>query len=601
MELKYFKGCIFAFLLLGLAGCGGGGSGGSNPPRDNLPPTVQASPASGGELQPDAIITLTFSEVMDKESVVLSGTLADEAGQVDWSDASKLTLSPSSVWTEKAKLTLMVNGSDTAGNSMSEADISYQISDITAPEVKSFSPAGIRLDKDASIVVHFSESMDKDSLVLGGGLTDDGIVLAWSKTAEDNDTLAITPKARWKSGKSRAITVNATDQAGHSVSELTASFVVPMEFEIFDPAEVVIGKSDFTTAEDGVDGGTLGYLYGNVVVSDSGQLFIGDYDNNRVLGYSSLPQTNGAWADFVLGQVDFNSSAAETSRSGMGGPQQVSIDGNTVAVTEYSNDRVLIYNQVPTDGTALPDVVVGQVDFDTDENGCSAISLNSPETAVVAAGKLIITDSGNNRVLIWNTIPSKNGTAPDIVLGQSVLDTCENNDDDQDGVEDGASARTLDLPAGVWSDGERLAVVDSDNNRVLLWNSFPTDNFQPADTVLGQENFTDIEPLDTAAATLDDPYDGIWSNGVQLFVADSGNNRVLIWDIWPEENFAAADIVLGQGDFSHNTWNDADQDGSSDESPAQNTLFYPTGVFGYQDILFVSEESNNRVLMFRSR
>ena len=35
-------------------------------------------------------------------------------------------------------------------------------------------------------------------------------------------------------------------------------------------------------------------------------------------------------------------------------------------------------------------------------------------------------------------------------------------------------------------------VADTDNNRVLIWNSIPTTNGANADLVLGQDNFTTV-------------------------------------------------------------------------------------------------------------
>ena len=55
------------------------------------------------------------------------------------------------------------------------------------------------------------------------------------------------------------------------------------------------------------------------------------------------------------------------------------------------------------------------------------------------------------------------------------------------------TASSFDRPAAVWTDGNRVIVSDRDNNRVLLWNSWPTANNQPADLVLGQpEGFTRV-------------------------------------------------------------------------------------------------------------
>ena len=50
-------------------------------------------------------------------------------------------------------------------------------------------------------------------------------------------------------------------------------------------------------------------------------------------------------------------------------------------------------------------------------------------------------------------------------------------------------------PTQIASDGNVMAVSDTDNNRVLIWKQIPTSNQQPADVVLGQPDFT-TEPAD---------------------------------------------------------------------------------------------------------
>ena len=45
-------------------------------------------------------------------------------------------------------------------------------------------------------------------------------------------------------------------------------------------------------------------------------------------------------------------------------------------------------------------------------------------------------------------------------------------------------------PQGVWVQNGKLFVADTGNNRVMIWNSIPSKNNQPADLVLGQPNFT---------------------------------------------------------------------------------------------------------------
>ena len=49
--------------------------------------------------------------------------------------------------------------------------------------------------------------------------------------------------------------------------------------------------------------------------------------------------------------------------------------------------------------------------------------------------------------------------------------------------------------------------------------------------------------------TLSAPY-AICKFGDMLFVSDAGNHRVLVWDTFPEENGEPSNVVLGQEDFA---------------------------------------------------
>lgn len=312
----------------------------------------------------------------------------------------------------------------------------------------------------------------------------------------------------------------------------------------FQPAAVVIGQADFAgirpNQNGAPDANTLQSLYGNPAVSDSGTLFIGDYGNHRVLAYNTIPTVNNAVADFVLGQPDFTTTEPGT----FDGPQQISIAGGKMAVADYDLDRVLIYNTVPAGAGVEPDVVAGKSGFSSDETHCDAVHVTIPETVEVTPnGKLVVTDSEHHRVLIWNSVPTSHGQPADLVLGQADFTHCQQNDDNQDGERDEApSARTLNYP-----------------------------------------------------------YDGVDSNGRQLAIADSGNARVLIWNSFPTANFQPADVVLGQSDFAHYVPNDDDQDGSMDSAASARVMISPTGVRFHQDKLLVSDEGANRVLVFQSQ
>jgi hypothetical protein len=140
----------------------------------------------------------------------------------------------------------------------------------------------------------------------------------------------------------------------------------------------------------------------------------------------------------------------------------------------------------------------------------------------------------------------------------------------------------------VWSDGVHLLVTDWSNNRVLLWNSFPTQNGQAADVVLGQADMQSTAG-DTCQSCLKNP-EAVFSNGNQLFVGDSGNSRLLVWDSIPTGNNAQADRVIGQPNFVD----------LPTGTVSETSLNDVRGIYAYQSKLFVTDGSNNRVMLFEA-
>jgi uncharacterized protein (TIGR03437 family) len=258
-------------------------------------------------------------------------------------------------------------------------------------------------------------------------------------------------------------------------------------------------------------------------------------------------------------------------------------------------------------------LVIGQSTFTAQEPGVSDRLLGGVSGVAYANDMLFVTDANrvnatpvNHRVLIFKNIsrqfPGPEDELPftgercpvcvgkaDVVLGQSAMDK---------GDLQPPRADTLRLPIGVASDGIRLAVADTDNNRVLIWNSIPTYTGQPADVVVGQPDFQ------TAVSTGFHPNQksvkgpqGVWIQDGRLFVADTGNNRVLIWNSIPTVNNAPADVVLGAPDF--NTFVQPDLTKAQLE-PKANTLLTPVSVTSDGQRLYVADLGHNRVLIWNS-
>lgn len=355
-----------------------------------------------------------------------------------------------------------------------------------------------------------------------------------------------------------------------------------------------------------------------IAFTPDGGLLVADSGNNRVLLFESLGTAHGQDAAGVLGQLDFNQAGASVSRDGLNNPSGIAVGRRHMAVVDFLANRVLIYDRIPAIGEAMPTpvAVIGQPDFESFQVDCSALGLMIPISVVITPDeRLIVVDTWNHRVLVWDDIPASQDEVrhPDRVIGQRFLNRCIPNDDDEDGladVEEGtgrsvASARTLRLPVHAWSDGRRLVVADAGNHRVLIWRDFPTSDFQAADIVLGHESFTNLAPNSEqdgqampgpSARTLSDP-GGVHSDGTSLAVADAANNRVLVWNVFPDRNGQRADVVLGHPGFEQSA-SDDDGDGYPDR-PSARILFFPNRVLLTEHVLLVSDTLHHRVLVFR--
>ncbi|MDO9453587.1 MAG: NHL repeat-containing protein [Stagnimonas sp.] len=352
----------------------------------------------------------------------------------------------------------------------------------------------------------------------------------------------------------------------------------------------VLGQSNYTSgsANRGSTVSAAGLAQPLGSIASNGQLFyVADYGNHRVLGYNAIPSSLGAAADFVIGQTTATSNSPGTGATQLALPASVAVADGKMVVADAGNNRVLIWNTLPTGNTA-PDVVLGQGDFTGSDPGTAADKLSFPIFAAIANNKLFVSDQNNNRVLIWNTVPTVSGTAADVVLGQQGFTTATPNDE-----EDG-----LNIPAGLWTDGFRLMVADSGNNRVMFYSQVPRVNGADATFVIGQTDFSRVT-AGVGQTALRTPY-GVASDGTRIYIADSGNNRVLKFDAFPIANAPSAVDVYGQDrdDFTARTANVDDEDEDSDSETANGPLSSPTGVTFFNGVLYVLDRNNHRVLFF---
>jgi sugar lactone lactonase YvrE len=210
-----------------------------------------------------------------------------------------------------------------------------------------------------------------------------------------------------------------------------------------DPADLVIGQPDFlsATCNNGGLGATTLCSPEGIAVDANGNLYVADAGNNRVLEYTtpfsvctSFPCVTGAAANLVFGQgSSFTSSTANNggvSATSLSDPLGVAVDaGGNLYVADSANNRVLEYNTPLTTDT-IADSVFGQGGLFTTNNynngGISAASLANPSgVGVDPSGNVYVADTGNSRVLEYNT-PLTTGTTANSVFGQGGSFTSSN-------------------------------------------------------------------------------------------------------------------------------------------------------------------------------
>lgn len=316
-------------------------------------------------------------------------------------------------------------------------------------------------------------------------------------------------------------------------------------------------------------------------VSASGKLAVADSTSNRVLIWNTVPVVSGTPADLVLGQANFTSTSSGTTSTTLSFPRSVAWDGANLWVADQNNNRVLRYTNPVSNGQAAS-LVIGQTNF-TSGTGRSAASfgtqaLNTPTQVRVKGTKLFIVDKDDNRVLIYNTIPTASNPAASVVVGQSTTTS----------ITSGTTSTTLSGPSGVdvTSTG-RLVVVDMNNNRVLIYASIPTADGEAATNVVGQANFTSSSS-GTTATTLNTPQSVAASSTGVLAVSDTQNSRVLLWYETPTTDGSSAHAVIGQTNFTSST---ASSNGA-------NVMSTQDGVTWSGSDLLVSGSGMKRTMIF---
>ncbi len=425
-------------------------------------------------------------------------------------------------------------------------------------------------------------------------------------------------------GNRRVLRYAASDLAAAGTSAsggpLTANLVIGNLGLFTSVTTQAVNSSNATTAN-------LFAIPSAIAFDPSGRLFVSDSDNSsisRVLVFvppfnlqSAAARIMGVFPPVQPGQPGPTADQIDkTAFSSVNSIFFVSGSSPMVGLVDAGDSRILLF--LSFDNWPDPSVsyspmatgIVGKPDgsfanFNPNEGTTftpapSNLTLANPGAAVFTGTDLFVADSSNHRVL---DLPFSNGTfgAATRVLGQDRFDMSAANliegkeFDFEAGGNNGLSVEgglTIDNSTGT----PHLYVADFFNNRVLGFRDFrnlAADSV--ADIVIGQVDFNhglcnitgDTNNL--TASSLCSPADVLTDSNGNLYVADSGNGRVLRFPApFAHQGLEQADLVLGQRNFV-----------TKDTSATAFNMAAPYGLaFATNNGLLVSDANDNRVLFF---
>ena len=334
-------------------------------------------------------------------------------------------------------------------------------------------------------------------------------------------------------------------------------------------ASVVIGQANFTSTAQGTGKAQLGSPQ-FIAVDNSGNLWVSDYANGWVTEYTP-PFTIGESASLEIGAASFSSPGCATGNT-LCEPSGIAFDaGGDLWAGDTQNGSVREYKAPLSLGEGSSVLLGGYYLGSTP----TRTSFGPTGLAFDQSGDLWIADGAANRVLEF-TQPFTTHEAASLVIGQANF-TTNSNRLNQSRLSS-PNALAFDHSGNLW-------VADSYDNRVLEFKA-PFSDGESASIAIGQPNLLSVTQ-NTTQSTLNQPDGVAFDSYGNLWVADTGNNRIAEF-VPPFSTGMNASVVIGQNSYLF-----------SGAGADQSSLYGPDSVAaGSGGNLWVADTANVRVLLF---
>jgi sugar lactone lactonase YvrE len=379
-------------------------------------------------------------------------------------------------------------------------------------------------------------------------------------------TVVFQPKA--PGIRSGAVVLRASNGTVLGVTPLSGMATGPLPVLSPGIISTVAGTTDYIYQGDGNPAaGSPIFLPGGVALDGAGNLYVSDTLNDRVRRVDAVTGIITTIAG--NGTIGFAGDGGVGTQALLASPAGLAIDGAGFLYVADTGNHSIRRIDLVTDIITTVAGQLGQQGYTGDGKAATSAKFTSPEGVCFdLAGNMIIADTGNNVIRrvnaatgIINTIA---GTGAAGYNGDGVL----------------ATAATLNTPWGttVGADGA-IYISDRDNHRV---RKVDTTGIISTVAGIGNQAYSGDTGPATAAA-LNEPSAVVMDPAGDLFIADTGNNKIRV------VNGATSVItsVAGTGDESF----------SGDGGPANLARIYGTNGLYLDAVgdLYLTDPFHNRI------